>query len=194
MKTHIYDVVRCINRFKNLSDKLQERYQITKEDCYKYSWYQEALLAIKHEYTANLLLSVLKAENEDREGLYNFLYEYLSVDNTTDDYYLDVNDTKGNLEYAYTLAEMSCYLDYLKTGQFNGPTLDISTLGVLDKAKDDYKIDKLAVFKHKMEITNSDEDLQAVATFTKMSSKLLAFELVALYKILGKKETERAGD
>lgn len=193
MKTYIFDVVKCINRFTELADGIKSRYAITKEDCYKYSLYQEAMMMVKHDYTAELVVSVLKAENEDKQGLYDLIYNFLELDNTTVKFYRDTNDIKGNMEYAYTLAELSCYLDYLKSGEFKGPMLDISMLDVLHKVQEEYGVDRNSVFANKMQITNSDRDMKMVEALTKMNGKLLALEIVALYKLIGLNSEEPEG-
>lgn len=185
LRTHIFEVVTAINRFPELAKLIEDTYVYSVDDCYKYGVYQEALFMIKHDYSAGLLLSVLKAENEDRRGLADMLIKFLSANKLSPKYFEPVITTKANLGFAYCLALLDAYITYLETGEnFAGSTRDISTLTLLDKVKDNYKIDKSQIFDVKMQLSASEEDMQNIDRLSKLNSKLLAVELVSLYKML----------
>lgn len=186
LKTHIFEVVKSINKFPELAKLIEEKYVYTVDDCYKYGIYQEALFLIKHDYSAGLMLSVLKAENEDRKGFAAMLVKFLSVNKLSPKYAEPVVTIKANLRFAYCLAELDAYIDYLETGEkFAGTTIDISTLKMLNAVKDSYDVDKTKIFNTKMQLSASEKDMQSIEALSKLNSKLLAVELVSLYKRLG---------
>ena len=81
---------------------------------------------------------------------------------------------------------MDAYIDYLETGEkFAGTTIDISTLKMLNAVKDSYDVDKTKIFNTKMQLSASEKDMQSIEALSKLNSKLLAVELVSLYKRLG---------